>query len=168
MSLENKEEVYNRVGRLYYVSGAANIPAATEQLFLFKTNGAKVDITRVRISGIVGDMQIRVFEGPTVTGEGTPVTNHRYNRRFAASSENQATASLNNGTVTVSDLGTEIDRESIFSDAGGGLVVRGDILESGGAERDLVPGLDYIVAVNNQEVSQAVDISFRIIWIEED
>lgn len=137
----------------YYES---NIPNNENRSFMIKTDSKEVHVISYKVTTGVSPLDIKLYEGATVSNEGTLVTSYNLNRNSVISS---STLIYYNPTIT--SYGNIIDRS----------LVTGTKTEAGNDNQIihliLKPDTYYLLNVDNRANSNG-EALFKFIWYEVD
>ncbi len=142
-----------------YFSYSAKIAIANtasyDHLLVIPSAGGKfIHLRLFLISGDSTPLDLILYEGTTVTANGTLQTGYNFNRNFSNSTLSVYTS------PTVTTTGTQINIAMII-----GSKQNGGVGESSGTEWVLLPSTNYLVRITNNS-GGASNVSVRVEWYE--
>ena len=140
---------------------SAVVNGGTEDLLFKVPAGAYPHLNTMRVNAGGGDLNIYLYEGTTVSADGTAVTVHNTNRN----SSNTADTPVYH-TPTVTGVGTEIHHQWLPPSAtGAGQTHDGVTDAQQGEEWILAPSTNYMLRVENNS-GNTIDIWVEVLFYE--
>jgi hypothetical protein len=155
-STEQQTEIHN--GNMFGLDKEGTIPASSSIVLLGKVGAKEIHFHSITGQFAKGGIRISLFEAPTTTLNGTPVSGKNFNRNYSDAHTIQI---FNAPTVT--DNGTPLP--SIFHPLTGvGVNILNANLSIGGG-RVLKRNTDYLIKIENTD-SSTVAYGINLLWSE--